>query len=61
LSWSPGPPAAIALGSIRSVETAHIHDDPVNGPARRRNRVIPEPGTVQDAPVIAEAKSDKKG
>jgi 3-oxoacyl-[acyl-carrier protein] reductase len=84
---------AIALGSIRSVETAHIHDDPVNGPARRRNRMIPEPGTVDDvaelvaylasprsafltaavvpldggamsaypAPVIAEAKSDKKG
>jgi meso-butanediol dehydrogenase / (S,S)-butanediol dehydrogenase / diacetyl reductase len=84
---------AIALGSISSVETAHIHDDPVNGPARRRNRMIPEPGTVDDvaelvaylasprsafltaavvpldggamsaypAPVIAEAKSDKKG
>jgi 3-oxoacyl-[acyl-carrier protein] reductase len=39
---------AIALGSIRSVETAHIHDDPVNGPARRRNRMIAEPGTVED-------------
>jgi hypothetical protein len=39
---------AIALGSIRSVETAHIHDDPANGPARRRNRMIPQPGTVDD-------------
>jgi meso-butanediol dehydrogenase/(S,S)-butanediol dehydrogenase/diacetyl reductase len=39
---------AIALGSIRSVETAHIHDDPTNGPARRRNRMLPDPGTVED-------------
>jgi NAD(P)-dependent dehydrogenase (short-subunit alcohol dehydrogenase family) len=45
---SSGRLDVVALGSIRSVQTAHIHDDPVSGPARRRNRMIPEPGTVQD-------------
>jgi 3-oxoacyl-[acyl-carrier protein] reductase len=53
---------AIALGSIRSIETAHIHDDPINGPARRRNRMIPEPGTVEDvAELVAFLASPRSG
>jgi NAD(P)-dependent dehydrogenase (short-subunit alcohol dehydrogenase family) len=39
---------AIMLGSIRTDETAYLHDDPVNGPARRGNRMIGPPGSPAD-------------
>jgi 3-oxoacyl-[acyl-carrier protein] reductase len=39
---------AIGLGSIRSEETAYLHDDPVNGAERRRNRMIADPGKPAD-------------
>ncbi|GGM64537.1 SDR family NAD(P)-dependent oxidoreductase [Dactylosporangium sucinum] len=38
----------IVLGSIASDETAYLHNDPVNGSARARNRMIKKPGTPED-------------
>jgi 3-oxoacyl-[acyl-carrier protein] reductase len=50
----------VVLGPIASDETAYLHDDPVNGAARARNRMIKKAGRPEDlANLVAFLASDQ--